>query len=296
MSIRESTNQAADFTFTRGTNLTATRVGKDGYVEKGRENLLKYSNTFNQTGNSSTGWALVANTGGTPPTVTSGYTGYDGSSDAWLLSSENDNYCRIEQNPTYTGVFTFSVYAKAGTANYMNLENGGIASDSVYFNLLDGRIESEGIGAIDATITQVGNSGWWRCSVTLSGTSSQQRIYATTSVSDVNAGPGNIYIQDAQFEAGLVATDYIETGATTATAGLLEDEPRFDYTGGGCPALLMEPRRTNFVPNSEYFAGYTLNDCSVTSNAATSPDGLENATKLFDGTGSGDHSPGRGIA
>jgi len=138
------TDGAADFTFTRGTNLTATRVGKDGYIEKGRENLLKYSNTFNQTGNSSTGWSINANTGGTLPTVTSGQTGYDGSSDAWLLDSANDNYCRIEQDPTYTGVFTFSIYAKAGTANYMNLENGGIADDSVYFNLLDGRVESEG--------------------------------------------------------------------------------------------------------------------------------------------------------
>jgi len=242
------TDGSGDFTFTRGTNLTATRVGKDGYIEKGRENLLKYSNTFDQTGNSSTGWALVANSPGTAPTVTSGQTGYDGSSNAWLLDSANDNYSRIEQNPTYTGVFTFSVYAKAGTANYMNLENGGIASDSVYFNLLDGIIESEAGGVIEATITQVGNSGWWRCSVTLNGTSSQQRIYASTSASDVNSGvAGNIYIQDAQFEAGLVATDYIETGSSTATAGLLEDEPRFDYTGGGCPALLMEPTRTNLV-------------------------------------------------
>jgi len=274
------TDGSGDFTFTRGTNLTATRVGKDGYIEKGRENLLKYSNTFDQTGNSSTGWALVANTGGTPPTVTSGYTGYDGSSDAWLLSSENDNYCRIEQNPTYTGVFTFSVYAKAGTANYMNLENGGIASDSVYFNLLDGSIESQGVGAIDASITGVGNNGWYRCSVTLSGTSSQQRIYASTSVSDVNAGAGSIYIQDAQFEAGLVATDYIETGATTATAGLLEDEPRFDYTGGGCPALLMEPTRTNYIEYSEYFNAWTKQGAvTITDNATTSPSGSNDASK-----------------
>ena len=61
----------------------------------------------------------------------------------------------------------------------------------------------------------------------------------------VGASSGSIYIQDAQVEIGLAATDYIESGATTGKAGLLEDEPRFDYSGGAtCPSLLLEPSRT----------------------------------------------------
>ena len=37
---------AGDFTFTRGSNISATRVNADGNIEKGYENLLTYSNTF----------------------------------------------------------------------------------------------------------------------------------------------------------------------------------------------------------------------------------------------------------
>ena len=41
------TDGSRDFTFSRGT--TATRVASSGYVEKGRENLLMYSNTSDTT-------------------------------------------------------------------------------------------------------------------------------------------------------------------------------------------------------------------------------------------------------
>jgi hypothetical protein len=34
------TDGTGDFTFSRGSNLAATRVGADGLIEKGRENLL----------------------------------------------------------------------------------------------------------------------------------------------------------------------------------------------------------------------------------------------------------------
>jgi hypothetical protein len=49
--------------------------------------------------------------------------------------------------------------------------------------------------------------------------------------------------------------------ATTATRvnssgvieEVLENVPRLDYTGGGCPSLLVEPQRTNLLPYSEDF-------------------------------------------
>ena len=40
-------NRRGDFTFTRSS--AATRVNADGLVEKGRENLLTYSNTFSDS-------------------------------------------------------------------------------------------------------------------------------------------------------------------------------------------------------------------------------------------------------
>ena len=35
-----------DFTFSRGSNLSATRINEQGYIEKGYENLLDPSNDF----------------------------------------------------------------------------------------------------------------------------------------------------------------------------------------------------------------------------------------------------------
>jgi len=61
-----------DFTFSRGTE--ATRVNSAGLIEKARTNYLLQSNTFDTT------W-VKSNV-----SVTSGQSGYDGSSDAWLLS------------------------------------------------------------------------------------------------------------------------------------------------------------------------------------------------------------------
>ena len=38
------TDGSGDFTFSRGSNTSATRVNADGYIEKGYENLLEQSN------------------------------------------------------------------------------------------------------------------------------------------------------------------------------------------------------------------------------------------------------------
>ena len=46
LSVKEVEQKPLDFTFTRGSNLTATRVAPNGYIEKGRENLITYSNDF----------------------------------------------------------------------------------------------------------------------------------------------------------------------------------------------------------------------------------------------------------
>jgi hypothetical protein len=93
--------------------------------------------------------------------------------------------------------------------------------------------------------------------------------------------------QNAQVEKGLVATDYIETGASTAQAGILEDLPRLDYSGGAsCPALLLEPQRTNLFTQSEYFnsTDWAKTNVTATDNSNVSPDGLQNATLINDGT------------
>jgi len=259
------TDGSGDFTFSRGTNLTATRVGKDGYIEKGGENLFLHSNNFNS-------WIV---SGGT--TVTSGQTGYDGSSDAYQITKDAGGFRFVRQGLTSpTGVVTFSVYMKAGTLTTATLRLLSSPDARASFNLNTGALVSSS-NVLGTSSTSIGN-GWWRYSMTANMTTMAEQVIYPDDITATNAG--YIYIQDAQLEQGLVATDYIETGATTATSGLLEDEPRFDYTGGGCPALLMEPTRTNLVKNSEYLGDYSTSNATITTNALTSPEGLDNATTI----------------
>ena len=106
-------------------------------------------------------------------------------------------------------------------------------------------------------------------------------MYPAPSNDSLSGTSGSIYIQDAQLEKGLVATDYIETTTTTAQAGILEDMPRLDYTDASCPSLLLEPQRSNLVTQSEYFDSWTKTGSpTITTNYGASPDGLQNSTRI----------------
>jgi hypothetical protein len=266
---------ARDFYFSRAGDIASTRVNKDGLVEKYRENLLLQSNQFDTT------W--TANSA----SRTGGQAGYDGSNDAWELKATGDgvtNLARVTQTISLSGVSTFSVYAKAGNVSWVRL-NALTSGTNVnnYFDLSG----SGAVGAspsstvIESTITSVGN-GWFRISVASKGQASISEVriqVAEADGDDIPATNSYIYIQDAQLESGLVATDYLESGSTTGKAGVLDDLPRIDYKNGSAQ-LLMEPSRTNYVDQSEYFGDWTASGSTVTDNNTTSPEGLLNASKL----------------
>lgn len=278
------TDGSGDFTFSRGSNLAATRVDVNGLIEKGRENLVTYSNQFNNWDLDSIG------------TLTGNQSGYNGNH-AWYVVPSNFYGTHIvrKSSDVYQGLQTYSVYAK--TAGYdIQLRATGIGGTNfwVSYDLTNGAIGTSGAGKIDATIISVGN-GWYRCTMTFEALSGQSPYIGIYIVADGATAPqaqsfiGNgsaVYIQDAQVEKSMVATDYIETGASTAQAGILEDLPRLDYSGGAsCPSLLLEPLRTNAVLHSEYFSlgsGYWGNTrCTIEDNSITSPEGAINAAKLL---------------
>ena len=60
------------------------------------------------------------------------------------------------------------------------------------------------------------------------------------------------------------------------------DVPRLDYTGGGCPSLLLEPQSTNYVVYSEDFSQglWAKLNSTITSDTGISPDGSQNASNL----------------
>jgi len=257
---------SGDFTFSRGTD-TATRVNSSGLIEKERSNQLLQSNTFDTT------WALG---GGT---LTSGQTGYDGSSDAWLFTYTS-GAAIVNQPNTFSGVQTYSVYAKGSAANGIRLYAFGSVNANAYFDLNIGEVEDNS-GIIDAKIEDKGN-GWYRCSITFDQTNTNIYMYLTGN-NNSSAGSGSVLIQDAQLEQGLVATDYIETTTAAVYEGITDNLPRLDYSGGAsCPSLLLEPSRTNGFAQSEYFKALMTNDADITidDNAATSPEGVQNAARL----------------
>jgi hypothetical protein len=279
---QKPTDGDGDFTFSRGSNLAATRVNSEGLIEKGRENLLLQSNGFNQAG-----WGISS------ATLTSGQSGYDGSSNAWLLDSSSEGY--LFQYPTSSNVGTLSIYAKANSVNNLRLRTFGASINAEgFFDLANGVVGSS-TNLIDLSIESIGG-GWYRCSVVYDNAPSLIRIYPSVSSSTSSGTIGSVYIQDAQLEVGLVSTDVITTTTTTAQAGILEDMPRLDYSGGAsCPSLLLEPQRSNLFDFSEYFEGSYWGKTQqgsasvpvVTGNYAISPEGVQNATRVqFDAVGS----------
>ena len=258
---------SSNFTFSRGSNLAATRVDVNGLIEKGRENLLLQSNNFGTT------WAKSS------ATIASGQSGYDGSNNAWNFTTSAAG-ASLEQSVTTAGVVVVSLYAKANGINGVRLRIDAATDANGYFNLSTGAVHSFAGSAINASITSVGG-GWYRCEVA-ANISSPVKVAIYTTDGTTSYDNGSILIQDSQYEQGLVATDYIETTTTSVSAGILEDMPRLDYSGGAsCPSLLLEPQRTNAITYSEDFSNilYAKTNASITSGFL-SPEGTNNATKL----------------
>ncbi|MDC3299534.1 carbohydrate binding domain-containing protein [bacterium] len=259
----------ADFDFDRGSNTAATRVNADGLIEKYRENLLTYSRTF------SSNWTT------TNVSVTSGQSGYDGSDNAVKVTADANGSINLQQGLSFANVNTFSVYLKAGNVDFAKIfmvQDG--ANRTAVFDLVNGTIAQDNNGDIPATITSI-NNGWYRCSISANSTNgSVVRVRSQRIEGDDNVLAGDyIFVQDAQLETGLVATDVLTSGATTGKAGLLIDLPRIDYSSGA-GALLLEPSRQQLVQFSEYLSTFggtaTIND-----NAIISPEGLQNAAEVI---------------
>ena len=122
-------------------------------------------------------------------------------------------------------VYTVSIYAKKGTANFLRIRNlfveNGTTSGNAWFNLNTGTV-----GTVEssqtASIVNAGN-GWYRCILTATvgttltapfidiGFSDAQTFFPTSSV--------NGFLWGAQVELGSYASSYIPTLAASVTRG-----------------------------------------------------------------------------
>jgi hypothetical protein len=273
------TDGTGDLTFSRASS--ATRVASNGLIEKVRENLVLYSEQFNDAS-----WSVAVNASVTANATTApnGTTTADK-----IVEDTATSQHIIGQTPTSINSVghTISVYAKAAERSFLFLFEDSAGGRNAYFDLSNGTIGTLG-GSATASITSVGN-GWYRCSVTYtaSGTLVRMRVAPATANgtnSYTGDGTSGIFVWGAMVEVSdFGATDYIATTTAAVSVGPVSGLPRLDYLGSTCPRLLLEPQRTNSFLYSEQLNNvyWATARVTISANSAISPDGSTNADVIF---------------
>lgn len=185
---------------TRGSNIAATRVGKDGLIEKGRRNLLSFSNNFDNPI-----WVGQAS-------WDDGQEGYDGTNNAWNFTKDHPTNSDL-YDESFSGLQTFSIYAKKEDNKGLKIiafHTGGNKRAS--FNLATGEDVATAAQQDIHSHAEDLNNGWWRLSFTINQTNAKWYLYTTdgTNAQIVTT----VTLQNAQLEYGMAPSKYINTGSS----------------------------------------------------------------------------------
>jgi hypothetical protein len=256
------TNGNGDLTWTRGSD--AFRTNASGLIQRVPWNLALQSETFDNaswtknTGGTST--VTVTANNGTAPNGTN-------TADRIQLTRDSTGYAQVVQTITTTASqsYTFSVYLKSlsGTPTVIFGSYGGTNAQT-------------------ATLT----NEWVR--------------YTWTATSPSTSAFGMLMIwggvASTSLSADFLAWGYQLVEGTTAQTYLPTTDrlnfPRLDYTYGSCPAVLLEPQRTNLALRSEEFDNsyWVKANTTISANVSTAPDGNTTADKIIPNTSSTFHS------
>jgi hypothetical protein len=252
------TNGNGDLTWTRASD--AWRTNAEGLIQRVPWNLFTYSEDFSNA-------AWTKNASSVSTTSVQSPIGPN----AFLYSISNLSTNFINQAKAITNTTnTFSIFVKKNVGSLVQLNLGSFNST---FNF-----DTESISNTSLMSFQRFSNGWYRLILTANpatNTSTFLNIPSSGSVSD------SVYIACSQLVEGSSAQTYFPT-----TDRL--NVPRLSYMYGSCPALLLEPQRTNLCLNSNGIGGTSWGSVSggvgvaptITLNYATSPDGTNNASRL----------------
>ena len=182
-------------------------------VEEQRQNLVTYSEQFDNAAWNKQRVAITANAATSPDGTVSADLMYPTSAD-----SNNEVWRGI--SVTSGAQYAMSVFAKQAGKSFLALGVGDGAATTVFFNLANGTVGDQGAG-LTGSIVAFGN-GWYRCTVI--ATASSTSMQYTAIVADANGstavtvnGTNGIYIWGAQLEAGSFATSLTPTLASAVT-------------------------------------------------------------------------------
>ena len=265
-----------DFTFSRST--TGTYTDSDGYIQEMPYNLLQQSNDFDTT------WTKTLTTiSSNEIDAPIGNEMADG-----VIATASSGGHRVLQAPSTSTSGTFTMFIKQKELSRIcvhflgtNKAAGFDCSDNTTF-------AATGIAAYPTryTISDFGN-GWSKVEMYDVGVTTRVDIYIANPTEGGNnavwTGDGfsKIYFSSSQFVKGTSAKTYFPT--TTRL-----NMPRVDYLNNSNGSLILEPQSTNLVTYSSDFSDSswfklglgTANTAVVTTDYATSPEGLNNATRL----------------
>jgi hypothetical protein len=290
-------------TFSRPTTATYYDAKTSAIAE---QNLVLYSQLIGGTS-----WNLNA---GAVTASTNAVTAPDGTTTASTITAAGGTVQHavnpIISQPAVVGYQTLSVYAQAGTNNYIQLMFGVDGNAYANFTLTGaGTVGTVG-SAATATITQVGSSTWYRCTITTqSATASGFYFLVVTSGTaaryESNSLTTSVNLWGAQLEQRSSVTAYnaTTTAAITNYIPVLQtaatNAARFDYNPVTRESLglLIEEQRTNLLTYSADFsnAAWAKSNTTVTSSTIIAPDGTLTGNKIVATSATTTHTIGETI-
>jgi hypothetical protein len=278
-------------TFSRPTTATYYDAKTSAVAE---QNLFTQSQTFDSADWGKTATSVTANSTVAPDgTTTADTVTADGTTGSKLISASN-----MGAGAAPATARTVSVYAKAGTNNYLQIYFSGDGTPWADFDLSLGTVGSTGSNQT-ASIVAAG-SGWYRCILYTASTTATTCNFGIVSSSSAARAESNslattVILWGAQLEQRSSVTAYTATTTAAITNYIpvlltqQANEARFDHnpTTRESLGLLIEEQRTNLVTYSSAFdnASWVKSNATIATAQTIAPDGTQTAQQFIPNNG-----------